>query len=71
MIEKQFNGGYTGPISPDNVLSGGIGKLKEVLVLGWDNNLDLYLAASDADLARALLLVESARDDIMRRLSRK
>lgn len=44
------------PIEPDEVLEGAKGKLETVLLLGWDQNGELYAAASSGDLREALLL---------------
>lgn len=42
------------PIPPDDVLTGAVGKLSYVLVLGFDSEGEMYTASSDGDLSEAL-----------------
>lgn len=41
-----FTGLTCGEVPADNVLSGAIGKLSEVVVIGYDDQQELYVAAS-------------------------
>lgn len=42
------------PIDPDDVLTGALGKMDQVLVIGFDKDGAFYTAASQGDLAQAL-----------------
>jgi hypothetical protein len=58
-------------LNPEVVLDAAKDQLSEVVVLGWEKELTdggFYFAASDADMSRALVLLEVARADIVRRL---
>ena len=60
---------YYGDIPPNDILSSALNEgLSEVLVIGFTEKDDFYMAASAADLARHLVLIELARDVIMERL---
>ena len=64
----QLNAPYVGEIEPDTILENNKGNFDEILLIGWNKEGDFRIAASNADLARALVLIESARDDVMRRI---
>ena len=48
-------------IPPDKVLKAAVGNLDQVLVLGYDKNGDEYFAASMANRAHVLWLMERLR----------
>ncbi len=52
-------------LEPDTVLTGALGAVDSVLVLGWDAHGDLYIASSDASIGNLLLLVEMARRELL------
>ena len=54
----QFSGVTKNNIEPDQVLTEAVGVLDSVLVLGWTKEGALYVAASDAGVGEALLLME-------------
>jgi len=54
------------PISPDSVLNEAVGKLKTVLVIGWEEESgDFYAASSDPDGGTVLWLLESCKNMVM------
>lgn len=53
-------------IEPDNVLLGAITRLKTVVVIGIDNDGELYLASSDPSIARSVLLLHKAINEFVR-----
>lgn len=54
-------------IDPDDVLDGAKGQLTEVLVIGRDNEGQLYLASSIADAGDQLLLLELLKRELVER----
>jgi hypothetical protein len=56
-------------LPPDNVLQGAVGKVADVVVVGWDNDGDLYIAASQAALGEILILLEKAKEEVLRQVS--
>lgn len=58
---------FFGRVDPDTVLKAAEGKLDDVLLIGYrrDDHEDLYVASSHADLARALVLLEAAKLEIL------
>ena len=57
----RFGGVTTLPLDPDRILEAAKGQLSEVVILGWEKAEDgtgaFYMAASDADLSRASMLL--------------
>lgn len=43
-------------ISPDDVLNSAVGKLDQVLILGWDKDGELYVASSTSDMKLTVYL---------------
>ena len=54
------------PTPPDQVLDGAKGKLDEVLILGWQEDGELWASSSQSNLDRALFLIEQFRFRMMR-----
>lgn len=52
-------------LPPDRVLSQAEGKLTSVLVVGWDNDDDIYVASSLADGGALLWLIEKAKQQLL------
>lgn len=59
-----FTGQTTVPIPPDKVLDGAK-VCTSVLVLGWDQNDEFYMASSDAEVGELLILLELAKRDLL------
>lgn len=57
----EFTGNTLVDIEPDKILSGAKGKLKKVIIVGYDED-GLYVASSSCDIGHNLLLLERARD---------
>ena len=53
-------------IPPDRVLESAIGNLTECLVIGWDNDGQLYLASSTTCGPDVLWLIEKAKIEFFR-----
>lgn len=60
------------PLEPDLILASAKDNLSDVLVLGWEKDDaghgEFYMASSDADLSRALMLILRAQKHIMERM---
>lgn len=56
----RFPGATKHDLDPNLVLEGAHDELTEVLVLGWHNDESFWFGGSDADLARALVLLKRA-----------
>jgi len=55
-------GGVTSlPLDPDKVLNGAIGRLSEVLVIGYQHDGSIYFAASNGDGGDVIWLMEKCR----------
>jgi len=52
-------------VPADRVLKAAIGHLDYVVVLGWDKDGERYVALSGADIGKALLILEKARQDFL------
>jgi hypothetical protein len=52
-------------IAPDHVLEGAIGEVTEAIVIGTDNQGQLYFAASNPSLARINLLLDRVKHFIV------
>lgn len=61
-----FNGETKLPIPCDRVLNGAVGKLKECVLVGLDNDGKLYIASSEPYLPDILWLLERARKEVLR-----
>jgi hypothetical protein len=48
-------------LQPDQILESAVGKVSDVVVIGFDNDGDLYFASSKADGGDALWLLELAK----------
>ena len=57
----QFNGETRQDIDPEKVLNAARGKLACALVLGFTEDGHLYMASSDGDLGKILVLMEASR----------
>lgn len=55
-------------IPPDRVLESAVGKLSEVVLIGYEENGDWYFASSFEKMAEVLLALERAKMDLMSRL---
>ena len=60
-----FHGETTRDIEADKVLEGAIGKLETVVLVGVDDEGQIYLASSTADRARIVLLLALAQADTL------
>ena len=59
-------GGYTKlDINPDEVLNGAISKLNQVLILGYDNDNNLYFASSSSDVSKLFYIMEIFKHKIL------
>ena len=56
------------PIPVDKVLDGAQGKLKEVIVIGWDENDDIYISTSEAKISEINLLLDVAKANLLEAL---
>jgi hypothetical protein len=61
-----FTGGTVAPVDPDAVLEGQKGKLKDVFVIGYDQNGYLICASSSGYLPDLLWMLERARREVNR-----
>ena len=61
-----FTGITTLELDPDRVLEEAKGKLEGCVVIGFDDDGDLYLASSYADGGTLLWLLESCKQKLMR-----
>ena len=48
-------------LPPDRILDGAKGQMESVVVIGWDNNGELYFASSIADGGSVLWLLEKCK----------
>lgn len=64
----KFTGWTKLDIDPDDVLTGPVGMLDEVLVIGRDNEGDLYVASHTADAGKIMLLIELGKAFILDKL---
>lgn len=55
----------TAHIPPDKVLSGAIGKLKDVVVIGKNENDEWYFASSQSDIANIVYFCEAMKYELM------
>lgn len=61
MASVEIMGGVTDlDIPPDRVLNGAVGKLKSVLLLGWDKDDTLYVATSQGGRAGEWIISDLA-----------
>ena len=60
-----FTGLTTLDVDPDKVLNAAIGELDSVMVLGWDKEGVIYLAANFSDVQKALWLAEKLKYVLM------
>lgn len=68
MSVVRFPGVTKLPLDPNLVLEGAMDELTEVLVLGWEHNGAFRIAASEADLGNALVLLKRAELYIIDRI---
>ena len=61
-----FPGDTTVDLPPDKVLQQAMGKLKGVMLIGFDTDGKPYWAGSSSSVAENLLLTELARDSLVR-----
>jgi hypothetical protein len=59
-----FKVDYT-DLAPDDALEGAKGKLRDVVIAGYDEDGDIYLAATQEDGAEILWLLEQFRMALM------
>jgi hypothetical protein len=52
-------------LPPNRVLQGAWGKLKGVVLIGWDKDNEFYFASSIADGYEVLWLLEMAKKELM------
>lgn len=52
-------------IPPDDVLRGAVGKMEGVVLIGFDNDGDLYFASSYADGGEVLWLLEQTKKQLL------
>lgn len=52
-------------ISPDIVLLNCVGKMKNIIVIGWDKDNYFYFASSQTDGGHVLLLMELAKKTLL------
>lgn len=57
----QFDGLTTNRLEPDAVLESAKDKLEDVILLGWDKDGELYMAANFSDAAKLIYLMERAK----------
>lgn len=60
-----FNGVTRLDLPPDRILEQAIGKLKGVIVIGWNEEGDFYGASSYADGGEALWLLEVCKKKLL------
>lgn len=60
-----FTGSTRLDFSPDMILSGALGVLDSVIVLGYDKEGDFFFSGSNADGGDALWLLETAKRELM------
>ena len=53
-------------VPPDRILGAAIGKLQEVVIIGFDKNGNEWLASSEADCSNALYHLERAKYKLMK-----
>lgn len=61
----QFPGQTCLDVEPDLVIDGAKGKLKEVVVIGFENDGAFYLAASSGDVMKANWLIDLAKNILL------
>ena len=59
-----FTGPNVGPVPPEQVLDGAKG-CSTVLVIGWDEKDEFFMAASEAEIGELLILLELAKRDVL------
>lgn len=52
-------------IPPDRVLEGAIGKMDEVIVIGWDEEEEFYMAFNKSNIGGLLHLIEIAKKQLL------
>jgi hypothetical protein len=52
-------------IDPDKVLNAALGKLDQVVIIGCNQDDDIYFASSTGDIGQVLLLMECAKKELM------
>lgn len=60
-----FDGATTLDIPPDQVLQHACGKLEKVVVLGFEQDGSLYMAASCGNIPEALFLLEKCKQKLL------
>ena len=55
-------------ICPDDVLAGAECKLKDVLLIGWDENDSLYVSSSKSDIAELNMWIDLAKQYLLDQL---
>jgi hypothetical protein len=53
-------------IEPDTLLEDAKGALTDAIIIGMDNDGDFYMTHSSEDVARLLLMLEVAKNDLTR-----
>jgi hypothetical protein len=61
----EFNGITRLDLDPDRVLQKAVGQVTAVVVLGYDQDGELYIAASHADGGNLLWLIEQCKHRLM------
>lgn len=61
----EFSGETTLDIDPDRVITSAAGKLKEVTIIGYDNDGELYFASSQGDAGNVLWHLEKAKQALL------
>lgn len=61
----QFTGLTKHDLPPDQILEAAMGKLDEVVILGWDKEGQLYFASTKADGPNVLWLMEVAKKELL------
>jgi hypothetical protein len=54
------------PVHPDKVLKNTIGILQEVVLVGYNNEGEIYCASSTSDTGTLILLLERAKELILK-----
>ena len=60
-----FNGITRLPLDPDRVLQEAVGKVKVVIIVGWDQDDQMYFASSEPDGPECLWLLEKAKQALL------
>lgn len=65
---KSFTGNTLLPLQADDVLEAAKEKMETVVIIGWTNDDEFYLASTTSMSGEMFLLFELARDALMRKL---